>query len=139
MNRTVRPAPTREELRPATAGAALSVCLAAALLVWTAVTTYDAFHDDDCPGPCHELVILKILAPVGVLLAAGLLAMAVGGLVAVLRRSPAAGTTLTVLGVAFIVCAVPAAALRPWVGMLTLAVGLGNIWLGQRATMKDWA
>ena len=84
-------------------------------------------------------MILRLLAPVGVLLAAGLLALAVGGLVAVLRRSPAAGTTLTVVGLAFVVCAVPAAALAPWVAMLTLVVGLANLWLGQRAIMKDWA
>ena len=62
--------------------------------------------------------------------------MAVGALVAVLRRSPAAGTTLTVVGLAFVVCAVPAAARA--VGAIA-GRRARNVWLGQRAIMKDWA
>jgi hypothetical protein len=135
----VRPAPTREELRPATAAVALTVTVAVGLLVWTATETYDAFHDDGCDGPCHEMVIHRLLTPVGVLISSGLLAAAVGGLVAVLRRSPAAGATLTVVGLAFLVCALPAAALERWVSLAMIVVGLGNVWLGQRAIMKDWA
>ncbi len=136
----MRPAPTREELRPTTAGVAVTVSVAVGLLVWTAATTYAAFHDDDaCEGPCHEIVILRLLTPLGVVLASGLLAVAVGALVAMLRRSPAAGATLTVVGVAFVVCALPAAALDRWVSLVMLVVGFGNLWLGQRAIMKDWA
>ncbi len=135
----MRPAPTREELRPTTAGVALTVAVALGLLVWSAATTYAAFHDDACEGPCHEIVILRLLTPVGVLLASGLLAVAVGALVAVLRRSPAAGTTLTVVGLAFLVCALPAGALDRWVSLVMVVVGFANLWLGQRAIMKDWA
>ena len=136
----VRPAPTREELRPTAAVVALTVAVALGLLVWTAATTYAAFHDDDCEGPCHEVVILRLLAPVGVLLASGLLAVAVGGLVAVLRRSPAAGTDPDGrrAGVRRVRGAGRGSRAVGW-RCVTLVVGLGNVWLGQRDIMKDWA
>ena len=135
----MRPAPAREELRVTAAVAAVATTAALAVLTWTLVTLRDVWNDDSCDGPCHEMVILKLAMPVAVLLAAGLVTVAVAALVAVLRRVPSAGRTMLVAGVAFLVGAVTAVPLEPWVTAALLATGGALLAFGVRPLMQDWA